>query len=396
MYNRKKRLLSNRSHILECIFRNAPIARTEIADLTDITPATVTNTVAALIGDGILREVGEARPPIETSSGRNRILLDIVPDCACSIGVEFTEKALAACICDMKGNILFHMTEPFTEDLAKTITERIVAVVRQLMETSGLDWSRITGIGIALPGHISLDESALITNRTTWISFKPEQIRESFPVPVAMENNARCMALGEYLFHPAQIPDNFSLFHAGMGMFCANIVDGELFLGHHYVAGEIGHTIVNENGPLCECGKRGCLQTYASETRMVRAARILYANASNTLLQSLAPSREDVSIETLLTAYDLGDPTASSIVHDALKYLSISISNVAITMNPEKIFLHAQMFNHQNIREELMDHINRQLLFIGDPYTNSVEVLPFAITDGARGACALTIQKFFL
>ncbi len=395
MYNKKIRLPSNRSRILECIYRNAPIARTEISGRTGITPATVTNISSALIAEGIIKEVGEAAAE-EVSSGRKRILVDIVPDFAYSIGVEFSEKALAACICDMKGAILLEKVIPFSDDMPANITQQVVTIIQQLAESSGLEWRQFTGIGIALPGHLSVDGRALITNREIWETFRPEEIHHSFPVPVAMENNARCMALGAYLYSPDITPEDFALFHVGRGMFCATMMDGELFLGHHYIAGEIGHTIVNENGPLCECGKRGCLQVYASETRLVRTAQMLYENSPQTMLHTLTDSADGVTLEKLITAYYMGDPAVGALLNDALRYLSISTANIVITMNPGKIFLHGQLLSHDGIRAELMDHINRQLTFIGDPYTNSVEILPYSITDGARGACALAAWRFFL
>ena len=395
MYSKKKKQPTNRRRILECIYRNAPLARTEIAEITGITPATVTNTAAQLISDGIIMEVGEAATE-EVSSGRRRILVDIVPDCAYSIGVEFSEKALAACICDMKGNICSQKVVPFTDDLLPNITRQVTDIIMLLIESSKLDWKQFTGIGIALPGHLSIDGNSLITNRQIWENFRPAEISDKFPIPVAMENNARCMALGAYFFHPDTVPDSFALFHVGRGMFCATMVDGELFLGNHYIAGEIGHTIVNENGPLCECGKRGCLQVYSSESRLVRTARMLYENSPNTMLRTLAESADDITLEQLITAYYMGDSAIGALINDALRYLSISTANIVITMNPGKIFMHGQLFAHEGIRTELMDHINRQLAFIGDPYTNSVEILPYSITNGALGACALAIDRFFL
>ena len=394
MYSRKK-VPSNRSRILECIYRNAPVARTEIAESTGITPATVTNITAQLIDDGVITEIGEAAPR-ELSSGRKRILVDIVPTCSYSIGVEFNKKGLVACICDMKGNICFEKMHPFTSDVPEHITARLIEIIEEIVQISGFGWDRFTGIGIALPGHISVDGNSLITDRRTWDQFRPADLYRHFPVPVAMENNIRCIALGAYLFRPDKIPDSFALFHVGRGMFCATMLDGELFTGHHYIAGEIGHTIVNENGPLCECGKRGCLQVYSSESRMVATARMLYENSFSTILRSLAARAEDISLEQVITAYYMGDPSVSALINDALRYLSISIANIIITMNPGKIFMHGQLFYHESIWKELKGHIDRQLAFVGEPYNASIEVMPYAMTDGAWGGCALAVNRFFL
>lgn len=395
MYKGKKKKLSNRSRILECIYRNAPIARTDIAEETEITPATVTANVTALLAEGVVEELGEIFPE-ENSSGRKRVLIDIIPSCAYSIGIEFTQKALVICITDLKGTILFKQIKPFSEDLALRITDEIIEGTKALVLESGLGWNQFIGIGIAVPGHISQDQNSLVTNRKTWDAFSPSKIRQAFPLPVACENNARCMALGEYLFDPGNSPDSFAFFHVGLGMFCANMVEGDMFLGNNYVAGEIGHTIVNESGRRCECGKYGCLQTYSSENWLLKNARMAYRNTPNTILHSLVKNESQITIGTITNAYSMGDPVIGMYITDALKYLGITTSNIAIIMNPGKIFLHGQLFDNEDIRKELMDYIERQLLFVDSTYADNIEILPYHLTDGAAGASALAVSRFFI
>lgn len=395
MYKGKKKKESNRSRILECLYRNAPIARTEIAEETEITPATVTQTVTALIGEGFVRELGEAATE-ESASGRKRVLIDIVPDKAYSIGLEFTQKALVICITDLKGRICFQKAEPFCDKLAGRITDAIVEGVRELVDSSKIPLNRIIGIGAAVPGHMDSRGAHLITNRQTWNSFDPKRLEKELPLPIIYENNARCMALSEYLFAPHKSPDSFAFFHVGMGMFCASLVDGEIFLGNNYVAGEIGHTIVSEGGRRCECGKYGCLQTYASENQLIKSARLLYENTANTILRALVRDPSEITIETITTAYSMGDPVIGMYISEALKYLGVSTSNIAIITNPGKIFLHGQIFENRDICKELMDCIERQLIFVDSTYGGNVEILPYSISDGAVGASALAIHCFFI
>lgn len=395
MYRPKLKKLSNKNRILECIFRCAPVARTDIAEDADITPATVTLTVNSLIADGMVRELGEDASG-EVSSGRKRILIDIVPGYAYSIGVEFTQKALVSCLTDLKGTCVCQEERPFDEELPPHITGEIIRQIRRLLERSGISLNQIIGIGIAVPGHMDKESRHFISNHTVWQTFNADTIRQSFPCPVVMENNARCMALAQYLFYPGSSPENFSFFHIGMGMFCANVTDGELFLGNNYVSGEIGHTIVKADGQPCECGKYGCLQTIASERWLLKYARLLYQNTTDTILRNMADSPEELTIQHITTAYSMGDAAISHYITDALKYLGISISNVAILMNPGKIFLHGQIFQNEDIRRELMNIIERQLLFVDSKYVNNAEILPYRQTDGAIGASALSVFHNFI
>lgn len=179
-------------------------------------------------------------------------------------------------------------------------------------------------------------------------------------------------------------------------MFCANILNGSLFQGHTYVSGEIGHTIVNPTGLRCECGKQGCLQTIASERWILKNVKQLYELDSFDILHRLVSSADEITLKTIAAAYSLGDETLISIVSNALKYLGISISNIAILMNPEKIFLHGELFTYPSIHSELMNLIHQQLTFIDNNYVQSIEILPYAKEDGAIGGAALAIMKFLL
>ena len=395
MYRGKKNQPSNRTRILECIFRNAPVARSEIAEMTEITPAAVTTIVAGLIGEHIVIESEEPLPD-ESSTGRRKVPIDILPSAFYSIGAEFTQKALVVCLTDLKGTIIQCVSSPYSDCLAREITTRLIEGIQTVVAQSKISWEQIVGVGIAVPGHINSDSDDLITNRKTWSHFSPKELEKHIPLPVAYENNARCMALSQYLFRPAGSPDSFASFHVGLGMFCASVVDGDIFLGNNYMAGEIGHTIVNENGRRCECGKYGCLQTYASETWLLKNARLVYQNAPDTLLRNLAAKEDEITIETVITAYSMGDPFISKYIRDALKYLGITASNIAITMNPGKFFLHGQYLDNDMIRSELLDYIDRQLLFIGRTYTSNIEILPYHPEDGAVGASALAVRNFFI
>ncbi len=395
MYKAKKAKFSNRNRILECIYRNAPISRIDIADLTDITPATVTMNVTALISEGIVRETGEANTE-DIAPGRRKILIDLIPDYAYSIGIEFTQKALVLCITNIKGSIIIEKNIPFIEQLAFNITNEIITHLHQLIEASNLPINRIVGIGIGVPGHMDFAQQKMVTNNPLWASFQPNSIREAFSLPVILENNVRCMALSEYLFKPNNSPDNFAFFHVSLGMYCANIIDGEIFIGNNYVSGEIGHSIANANGRRCECGKYGCLQTISGERWLLNIAQLLYENDNSTILKTLVQNKDEITIEHITTAYEMGDPAISTYISEALKALGITASNIAIFTSPEKIFLHGQLFNNKAIRSELMDFIMRQLLFVDSTSTDSFEILPYSLADGALGASALSILHFLI
>ena len=396
MYKSNIRKSLNRDRIIECIYRNSPISRKDISNLTEITPATVTNVIFPMIEDGIVEELGEIQSE-DNIAGRKKINLSICKDYGYAIGVEFNAKALCCCATDMKGNVIIETSKPYTQDLADNITNYCIQSISDILSNPILENKRIVGIGIAVPGQMDASKRKIKSNHYQWKNFDTSTIKDKFnPIPVVAENNARSMALSQYLFNAQNTPDSFAYFHVGLGMFCSNIINGELFLGNSYVSGEIGHTIVIPDGLRCECGKHGCLQTIASEHALLKKARQLYEYNKDNLLHHLVSSVDDITIDTIATAYVMGEKAIRQYVMDALKYLSISVSNIAIIMNPEKIYLHGQIFSYPEIYAEIFDLINNQLLFVDQNYVNTVEVLNYNPNDGAVGAAALALMQFFV
>lgn len=385
----------NRSTILEYIFRHAPVARSTIARSTQITPATVTSITGSFLGEGIIREIGSDESSEESSPGRKRILLDIVPDHVCCMGVEFTSRHVRFSICDLRGVPVSEYSVSLKQHPVQDMTSFLTREIRRLLAGQPEAASRLAGIGIAVPGHIDRRQEKVITNSTTYPNFNAADLRNQLGLPVICENNVRCMAFGRYLFDRTS-PETFAFFHVGPGMFCALIQDSGLFHGSNYYAGEIGHTIVNPEGRKCECGKYGCLQTYSSETWLLKYARALYDSGARTILTALKPESAELSIEDVAAAYSLGDPLVGNYISTALKYLGITVSNLAIIMNPDRIYLHGALFSNPDISQELMDYIRQQLLFVSDLSDEAVQILPYEPFSGARGAAAYAAKSFYI
>ncbi len=393
MYNTKIIKSSNHDRILECIYRNPGISRKEISDLTGVTPATVTTTVSAMFADGIVTELGRVEEDRGTI-GRARIALDIVSDFGFTIGVEFTFTALSTCAADMHGNLLYFKSIPYTQELGENITQLIIDNIRQCMEHLDVPMEKLLGIGIGVPGHMDQDSRYMVSTNDDWKNFDGEKIRQAFTCPVVFENNIRCVAISQYLHNPQQAPDSFAVFHIGRGMFCANIAEEELYIGNTYGSGEVGHTIAVLDGKRCKCGKRGCLETVATEGAILDGATQIFQCNPDSLIHNFADCEEDLTIEHVVLAYVAGDGYIRRLITQTLRYICLTTLNIAILMNPEKLFLHGRLFNHPEIQSDFMEMVHREFNFTGNNYRlGSVDFLPCSPEDGAQGASALAIWK---
>lgn len=393
MYKAKVIKLTNYERILECIYRNPGISRKEISDMTGITPATVTTTVSTMTKEGIVSELGQVEEDRGTI-GRSRIALDIVGDYGCTIGVECTLTALTICAANLHGEVLYTHILPYTPEVSENITQLIIDHVGCCIEHIDFPQEKIFGIGIAIPGHIDRNGKHMVTSNEKWSNFDGQKIQAAFTCPVVFENNIRCMTVAQYIHAPQNTPSSFALFHVGLGMFCANVTEDGLYIGTTYGSGEIGHTIAVPDGKRCECGKRGCLQTVATEPALLESAAFLFDNNTTSLLHTFADRAEDLTIDHITAAYTMGDPAIRRIITQALKYLCISILNIAVLMNPEKLFLHGRMFNNKDIQQDFLEMIQEQFDFTKNNYRlGVVEFLPCQPTDGALGGAALAILK---
>lgn len=385
----------NRSLIIETIFRHAPISRVEISGLTGITPASVTAAVSDLIKENIVYEVSQACDP-GSSAGRKPIPLDINENFAHVIGVEFTPKALVICLSNLKGQCDSSLTVPFRDIDPSRISEEITAGIRKLLGAPGVSYERLLGVGIAIPGHYDRETETMISNNRIWSSFNAAVIQKELNLPVYVENNVDCMAIGQYLFRPSQTPADFVYFHVGHGMYCSHVIHARIYEKNVFTLGEIGHTIVDINGPLCECGKHGCLQIYSSESWIIDRARLLYNNSPTTYLKTFVPDSSLLTMEHVLAAYTMGDSAIQSYITTAIKYLGMTISNLDILLGADKTFLHGLLFEHPQAQAELMNFIGQQLEFISTPYSNTHEIVACDLSDGAMGGCALAVFELFI
>ncbi len=376
----------NTARVMEFIYRNKRVSRTKLANKLNITPAVTTNIVSTLIKEGKVFEPGN-KIRVQEGSGRSRKLLSINENFAYLIGVEFNVKGIALITTDTIGNILsqefLRMDDSTTENITSIIIDRIQKTLAQHPDKS------CAGIGLAIPGHFDPTNQKLISNNKSWDHFNYQEIKKTFDIPLFIENNIESMALAEYLFDSQESPDQFLFLHNGPGIFCSFFNAKQINHKDNYYIGEIGHTIVDINGPICECGKRGCLQTYISDTWLIENAKFLFANSANTVLKSLVSTPEEITLDVVIDAYTLGDSFIIDKIESGIQFLAISISNTLIIYDSNKIFINSELLNKLNFKTKLIELIEKQLHFIPSKRDLEIQILDFNLYRGARGACSL-------
>ena len=390
--NKQMKLLSK---ISDTIYVKGPISRIEISKQTGITPATVSELTGHLLEDKLIHELGEDSSD-HIGIGRKRILLDISKGHSFYIGCELSEKYLSFCLSNNTGKI--HEKKIIKLDdrnHGDVLTEDyFMNELKQFLLTYNSYQPR--AIGIALPGHFNEEAKTIYSNKALWKNFNLGAVLNSFDLPIYFQNNVHCMAISERIFGGNYKDHNFIFFHVGRGMFCSYMYEGNTYGQGNFLVGEVGHTIVQPGGELCECGKMGCLQTYASEAWIIKKARILFENSNTTFLRQLSPDKHSITIETILRAYKMGDEGVINILNNAIKYLSITINNLPMVIDTNKIILHGELFSEPELTNILSRYLTQNKILL--PIDNKWDIVfkKYNDVNGALAACSLAVSKFLL
>ncbi|MCD8907403.1 MULTISPECIES: ROK family protein [Staphylococcus] len=395
MLKKTTKQLYIRGQILNELYLRGPISRVDIAHNTSITPATTTEVTAKLLAERLISNAPlSAAIKSQTGSGRKKILLTITNHHSHYIGMELSRSFLSFCLTTNTGEIIDteyisqFPTSQYNIISSAFVTQQLLRFINKHKQLN------VQAIGIALPGHFKSEEKS-IASVSEWQHFDIASIIEAVPLPIYLENNVHCMSLYEHLMTNKNKGQNFIFFHAVHGIFSSSIYQEDLYGKRNFSVGEIGHTIIQPDGPLCECGRKGCLQTYVGGFHIIAKARRIFENSDNTFLRSLVSSSEEITFDTVLEAYHLGDIAMIRIIKEAMQAVSVTINNLTMLIDAPKIYLHGPIFNNDITSLLLEEYIHHKNLY-GKSNEINFEIVPYHELNGARGAATLAIHHYLI
>ena len=221
---------------------------------------------------------------------------------------------------------------------AQNVEEVIISVVEEMIEEAGIDKSRIHAIASCAPGVIDQDAGVvLFTPNLPWRDYDIRSAMEKrFGVPFYIGNDVNLGVLGEYKFGAGRGYRNIVGFFVGTGMGGGLILNGELYTGNRFKAAEYGHMILDPEGPLCNCGQRGCLEAFSSKQGMSAYVRQQVSRGRQSMLAEHVTEGVFRS-KHLKKALAAGDPVAVAAVDRAGRYLAVATGNMINTFSPDLV-----------------------------------------------------------
>ena len=254
------------------------------------------------------------------------------------IGIDIGGTKTSVSFGNLQGKIFNRSVFP-TED-ARTTLGQAKWTIQAYLRKYDKKLKRTKGIGISCAGPLDLTRGVLIKppNMPTWRNVPLKRIfSRSFALPVVVDNDANTAALGEATFGAGKKVNNLFYYTVSTGIGGGLIINGEIYHGASFDAGEIGHSVALPGGPKCGCGKRGCLEALASGTAIARIAKEKVKKSS--LILKLAGKKKNIDAIIVAQAAQKGDRLAGSIYRQAAFYLGLSVTNVIQIINPEMIVI---------------------------------------------------------
>lgn len=334
---------ANLNLILNLINQNQPLSRARLAEMTGLSPTTVSSLTEELIDNRLIEEIG-----LEDTGnvGRKAMQLQILPDGGYSVGVEMVETGIYTELFDLRCNSKGCV---FTElNSFDNIGSEIVASIYRLLNTVEGQTGRLTGVSIAIPGLIDPASRRILASTVLNIKMDndfADVIQESFAnTPVFLCNYSSLCAYAEMTISEGGSIRDMLLVDINTGIGCGIILDGKIFNGQQGYAGELGHVTIDHNGPKCKCGSRGCLEVMASIPALLQRAAFAVMTRQGSMLNRLCGNVPSMlALGMICQALEAGDALTVEIVSETARCLAFGLNNAINMLNPQALILSGQI-----------------------------------------------------
>ena len=318
-------------------FAGKGISRTDLAEEMGLTRAAVTIIVNDLIANGIIVET-ESRT---TSNGRPPVVLEINPDRGLVAAIDMGASHLSVALGDFSARILEETEISFRIDSGPAeCLKQADLILNQLLARRGLSITDLAGVGIGVPGPVIADEGMVMAPPIMpgWDRYPIRVTLENkWGTAVTLNNDAELGALGEWAFGAGRGEKNLAFIKVGSGIGAGLIINKQIYGGTTGSAGEIGHLTVDEKGPLCACGNRGCLEAFAGGHAIAAQAKKLVASRKRTLLSEA--NIDSITARDVVEAARRGDLAAQEILKRSGTFIGIAIAGLINLINPSTVII---------------------------------------------------------
>ncbi|MFL6139978.1 MAG: ROK family protein [Frankiaceae bacterium] len=367
---------ANEQRVLRSLLAHGAQTQADIARRTGLSPATVSNIVRDLRTAGAVE--------VTPVAGRRRaVRVSLARSTGVVVGIDFGHRHLRVAVADLSHTVLAETSEQLDVDHSATEGLRIaVALIDRLLAEAGADRDEVVGVGMGVPGPIDTTTGAVGSSSILpgWVGLDPAAtLREALDRPVHVDNDANLGALGEAAWGAGRGHGDVAYIKAATGVGAGLLLGGRLYRGRAGTAGEIGHTTIDENGDVCRCGNRGCLETYVGTPMLLSLLRRSHG--------------QELTLRDVLRLATDGDVGCRRVIADAGRYIGVAVANLCNLLSPELVIVGGDLAAAGDLLlQPLRDAVRRYAI---PSAAHAMRVVPGELGERAEvlGALALALRR---
>ncbi|WP_250305676.1 ROK family transcriptional regulator [Streptomyces sp. A 4/2] len=368
---------ANLERVVRAVRMAGSLTQAEIARSTGLSAATVSNIVRELKDGGTV----EVTPT--SAGGRRARSVSLSGSAGIVIGVDFGHTHLRVAVGNLAHQVLAEESEPLDVDASSAEGfGRAEELVNRLITATGIGADKVVGVGLGVPGPIDVESGTLGSTSILpgWSGINPsDEFAARLGVPVYVDNDANLGALGELVWGSGRGVRDLAYIKVASGVGAGLVIDGQIYRGPGGTAGEIGHITLDESGPVCRCGNRGCLETFT-------AARYVLP-----LLESSHGT--GLTIERVVQLARGGDPGCRRVIADVGRHIGSGVANLCNLLNPSRVVLGGDLAEAgELVLGPIRESVGRYAI---PSAARQLSVLPGALGGRAEvlGALALVLSE---
>ena len=382
----------NRRTVLGYIRRNGTATKAGLASVTGLTFMAIKKILAELQELNLIRD-GQME---SGGMGRKAVSYVINENYRYTIGIHINKFITGIALLNLRGQILaierYSMDKEFENqnDFVTMLAEAVELVI----EKSGVKREDILGIGVGAPGPLDCESGVILTPpNMPMLDYLPlkETLEGRTGFPVFLNKDTNVIAFAEYWYRNNRDCSNLAYVEVDMGIGSGLIIDGKLNVGANCIAGEFGHITIDINGPLCNCGNRGCLEAMSSG---IAVPRMLGEQLENQKDHPLYHKRNALTIEDVFEMTDKKDLLTISILNRSAFYVGVAVSNLINTFDPEMIILGGILIQKYPMYFNIVQDVANQRKVKGAK-ENYMAVSVLGENAGVIGAGEIVTDHFF-
>ncbi|EST31082.1 transcriptional regulator [Streptomyces niveus NCIMB 11891] len=353
------------------------LTQAEIARSTGLSAATVSNIVREL------REGGTVEVTPTSAGGRRARSVSLSGDAGIVIGVDFGHTHLRVAVGNLAHQVLAEESEPLDVDASSAYGfGRAEELVERLIEATGIGRQKVIGVGLGVPGPIDVVSGTLGSTSILpgWTGINPsEEMAGRLGVPVYVDNDANLGALGELVWGSGRGVKDLAYIKVASGVGAGLVIDGQIYRGPGGTAGEIGHITLDESGPVCRCGNRGCMETFTAARYVLPLLRSSHGR--------------DLTMERVVQLAREGDPGCRRVIADVGRHIGSGVANLCNLLNPSRVVLGGDLAEAgELVLAPIRESVSRYAI---PSAARQLSVLPGALGGRAEvlGALALVLSE---